>query len=158
MKSAASGRRWHQKGRIGWFGVAVLLLGAAMPWVGVSDGGQIDRQSWTAGSATEGVSRFVDDAGVSYGAGGMVLYRDPQTGELGTPPPGMLPPESADAHGMGLGSLSEDLVVRSGVTAAGGKMVDLRRRYRMKVMLRKEADGTVSRHCVTGDTPSSGVE
>jgi hypothetical protein len=76
------------------------------------------------------------------GTSGMVIYRDPATGKLGNPPPGLAPslPEAARAAE---GELRE---VR-GTTRGGGWKLDLRGRALHAATATVGADGRVTVDC-----------
>ncbi len=76
---------------------------------------------------------------------GMVIYRDPATGEVVPPPPGVVPaPTDAPA------AQASPLVERPGMTRAGGSLVDLHGRFRNRVTVTKGADGRMESHCGRG--------
>ena len=76
---------------------------------------------------------------------GMVIYRDPATGEVVPPPPGVVPaPTAAPA------APSSPLIERPGTTRAGGSLVDLHGRFRNRVTVTKGADGRMQSRCGAG--------
>ncbi len=83
-------------------------------------------------------------------AGGMVLYRDPQTGRIGSPPGGVIPEGLAGLQREASAPYSEDLVETPGVSAAGGVKIDLRGRFRATVIRHKSPVGKNPQYCVVG--------
>ncbi len=73
---------------------------------------------------------------------GMVIYRDPVTGKLGTPPPGVVIGVPSGPPG--------PLPERRGQTHGGGFLVDLRGRGTKTMVATRDADGTLHTDCVDG--------
>ena len=83
------------------------------------------------------------------GASGMVIYRDPVTGEIGEPPPGAIP-EPPVTDRAPRGELRE---VPSPVPGGGWK-VDLGDRFLHATSAARDADGKIVTDCVPG-TPGA---
>ena len=79
------------------------------------------------------------------GASGMVIYRDPVTGEIGVPPPGAIP-EPPVTDRAPRGELRE---VPSPVPGGGWK-VDLGDRFLHSTSVTRGADGQIVTDCVPG--------
>jgi len=100
----------------------------------------------SATAAAEPPSR---DGGPPSGTSGMVIYRDPVTGKLATPPPGALPASS------GIGAKAAGTPVeRRGTTPGGGYIIDLNGRFTNTMRVTKDADGRNRVEC--GDGASAG--
>jgi hypothetical protein len=80
-------------------------------------------------------------------AGAQRAWLDPETGQLGVPPPEEAEAGPAD----GAGAAAAPLVIEPGRTEAGGVMVNLRGRplYELKATL--QPDGRVETDCVHRD-------
>ncbi len=74
---------------------------------------------------------------------GVLYYRDPETGELTTPPADMarlLQRDSANFSDQGL-----EMIIKPD----GTKMVDLQGRFQMSSVIKTDADGHITHHCTT---------
>lgn len=81
-------------------------------------------------------------------AGAQVIYRDPDTGQLGTPPPGA---GNAGSGGSGTGAQPDEALVAEPIPGpSGGVMIDLRRRYGAAVTMEAGAGGTGQVRCGGG--------
>jgi len=78
-------------------------------------------------------------------AQGLRVYRDPQTGQLGPPPPGIQPPELTAAELRMLNRSDEGLQSRT--LPGGGIAVDLQGRYRSMAVATVGADGQAEVSC-----------
>jgi hypothetical protein len=85
------------------------------------------------------------DGSPPSGTSRMVIYRDPVTGKLATPPPGALPAPS------GVGAKAAGTPVeRRGTTPGGGYIVDLNGRFTNTMRVTKDADGRSHVECGDG--------
>ncbi len=78
-------------------------------------------------------------------SGGMVIHRDPTTGQLTVPPPGAIP-----SSGERLRAPAEAETEVPGTTPAGGWKLRVPRRFMHSMRATTGADGTVSTECVPG--------
>jgi len=78
-------------------------------------------------------------------AQGLRVYRDPQTGQLGPPPPGIRPPELTAAELRMLNRSDKGLQSRT--LPGGGIAIDLQGRYRSMAMATVGADGQAEVNC-----------
>jgi hypothetical protein len=78
-------------------------------------------------------------------AQGMRVYRDPQTGQLGPPPPGVQPPglSIAEQHMLN----RSDTGLQSRALPGGGVAVDLQGRYQSMAVATVGADGQAAVNC-----------
>jgi len=76
---------------------------------------------------------------------GMRVYRDPQTGRLGPPPPGVQPPGLSVAEQRMLNR--SDAGLQSRVLPGGGVVVDLQGRYQSMAVATVSADGQAAVNC-----------
>lgn len=76
---------------------------------------------------------------------GMRVYRDPQTGRLGPPPPGVQPPGLSAAELRMLNRSDQGLVQR--VLPHGGVAVDLQGRYQNMAVATVDEDGRAAVNC-----------
>jgi len=79
-------------------------------------------------------------------AQGMRVYRDPQTGRLGPPPPGVQPPGLSAAELRILNRSDQGLQLRT--LPRGGVAVDLQGRYQNMAVATVGADGQAAVNCV----------
>jgi hypothetical protein len=78
--------------------------------------------------------------------GGMVIYRDPITGELTVPPADAVPAPSERR------APAEPLIEEPGTTPAGGWKMRMPQRFRHTMRATTGADGAPSTGCVPGST------
>lgn len=78
-------------------------------------------------------------------AQGMRVYRDPQTGRLGPPPAGLVPPGLTTAEQRMLNRSDQGLQSRT--LSGGGVAVDLQGRYRSMAVATVGADGQAAVNC-----------
>lgn len=76
---------------------------------------------------------------------GMRVYRDPQTGQLGAPPPGVQPPGLSVAEQHSLNRSDRGLHART--LPGGGVAVDLQGRYQSMAVATVGADGQAAVNC-----------
>ena len=76
---------------------------------------------------------------------GMRVYRDPQTGQLAPPPPGLQPPELSAAELRMLNRSDQGLQMRT--LPRGGVAVDLQGRYQNMAVATVGADGKTAVNC-----------
>ena len=78
-------------------------------------------------------------------APGLRVYRDPQTGQLGPPPPGIQPPDLTAAEKHMLNRSDRGLQART--LPGGGVAVDLQGRYQSMAVATVGADGKAAVNC-----------
>lgn len=83
----------------------------------------------------------------------MRMYRDPDTGVIGSPPPGVAVVESAPRPQAALEDRSEGLTVEPG-GPAGGVKVNLRGRFRAAVQRHADESGVSGHECVEMRAPA----
>jgi len=76
---------------------------------------------------------------------GMRVYRDPQTGQLGAPPPGVQPPGLSAAELRSLNRSDRGLQART--LPGGGVAVDLQGRYQSMAVATVGAEGQAAVNC-----------
>jgi hypothetical protein len=97
----------------------------------------------TAGGVPAGQQKAAGQAPVA--AQGLRVYRDPQTGRLGPPPPGVVPPGLTAAEQRMLNRSDQGLQVHT--LPGGGVAVDLQGRYRSMAVATVSAGGQAAVNC-----------
>jgi hypothetical protein len=91
------------------------------------------------------VPERTEDATAAVGSQGLRVYRDPRTGQLGPPPPGMKFPALSAAELRMLNRSDTGLQAR--LLPGGGVAVDLQGRYRNMVVTTIDARGSAAVNC-----------
>jgi len=97
----------------------------------------------TAGGVPAGQQKAAAQAPVA--AQGLRVYRDPQTGRFGPPPPGVVPPGLTATERRMLSRSDQGL--RQSALPGGGVAVDLQGRYRTMAVATVRADGQAAVNC-----------
>ncbi len=85
-----------------------------------------------------------DSGATQSGQAGIRAYIDPQTGELGVPPPGRVAPPSVQAAGRRLSNLVE----AASTGSAGGVMINTKGRVAADVVATTDPNGKATMQCV----------
>ena len=91
-----------------------------------------------------------DDASANQSSAAMRMYRDPQTGQLGAPPPGALGSGSVTVSEAAQPSAAQELT--SEPLPGGGRKVDLHGRFMAAVQRHADGSGTATHECVQAGT------
>jgi len=109
--------------------------------------GLVGAEETGATTVAGGVTAAPLDAAVELpvAAQGMRVYRDPQTGQLGAPPPGVQPPGLSAAELRSLNRSDRGLQART--LPGGGVAVDLQGRYQSMAVATVGAEGQAAVNC-----------
>src|SRR5262245_25742777 len=100
-----------------------------------------------AARVSAGEAGAPDPGAPAPGAAGLRIYLDPDTGQAGPPPRGVLPGEPVTES---LSTSSAGLVETAGTSAAGGVTVNLQGRFRRAMQATADDAGAARIDCVPG--------